>query len=420
MCLNWMRMAPTIRSYDASKDVDAVRRIWREVGWIDESAQHSEALTVFASCCNGLVAELESQVECAVFTAPGHICFKNRDLPLAAITAVTTGRVARKQGLAGQLTAQAVAAEALGGAEVCALSMFEQGFYDKLGFGTGTYEHRVAADPAQLVSAVDAHVPTRIGVQDWQKVHNGRLARMRGHGSVNLSPPEFTRAQMLFCKNGFGLGYYSDNVESLSHHLWCSADNLELGPYCVEWMSYQSFDQLLELIALLRNLGDQVRLVRLTEPAHIQMQDLISGPFSHDRVTEHSGFQTQITAAANWQVRICDLPGCLQCTHLDSREISFNLKLSDPIERFLVNGAPWRGAGGDYVVTLGPSSRAREGTDTALPCLEASVGAFTRLWLGVRPSSSLAATDELRGPEGLLQDLDEVLALPVPHVEWGF
>ncbi|MEE2992431.1 MAG: hypothetical protein VX603_04565 [Gemmatimonadota bacterium] len=37
------------------------------------------------------------------------------------------------------------------GAEICVLSMFEQGFYDRLGFGTGPYEHKVRFDPAELM-----------------------------------------------------------------------------------------------------------------------------------------------------------------------------------------------------------------------------------------------------------------------------
>jgi hypothetical protein len=129
---------------------------------------------------------------------------------------------------------------------------------------------------------------------------------------------------------------------------------------------------------------------------------------------------SQIHALANWQMRICDLPGCLAQTCLPGDGIDFNLVLSDPIARFLPDDAPWRGVAGDYVVTLGPSSRADPGTDSSLPTLAASVGAFTRLWFGVRPATGLAVTDELSGPPELLDALDRALRLPDPQLDWDF
>ena len=67
-------------------------------------------------------------------------------------------------------------------------------------------------------------------------------------------------------------------------------------------------------------------------------------------------------AVAYWQMRIRDLAGCLARTHLKGGEARFNLELSDPIERFLDDGAPWPGVSGNYVVTLGPSSHAAAGS----------------------------------------------------------
>ena len=42
------------------------------------------------------------------------------------------------------------------------------------------------------------------------------------------------------------------------------------------------------------------------------------------------------------------------------------------------------------------------------PTLTATVNAFTRLWLGVRPATGLAVTDDLSGPPELLQQLDQL------------
>jgi len=49
------------------------------------------------------------------------------------------------------------------------------------------------------------------------------------------------------------------------------------------------------------------------------------------------------------------------------------------------------------------------------------VGAFTRLWLGVRSATSLAVTDDLSGPQELLRELDDVLlCFPDPKWDWDF
>jgi len=54
-----------------------------------------------------------------------------------------------------------------------------------------------------------------------------------------------------------------------------------------------------------------------------------------------------------------------------------------------------------------------------LPTLEATVNAFTRLWLGVQPASGLAITDDIAGPPELLAALDRRLRLPAPHMDWN-
>jgi hypothetical protein len=171
-------------------------------------------------------------------------------------------------------------------------------------------------------------------------------------------------------------------------------------------------------MALLRNLGDQVRLVWVREPQGVQLHDLIEQPFKQRQISRRSEYESTVRASAYWQVRICDLAGCLERTHLPGDTVRFSLALTDPIERFLGDDAPWRGLTGDYTVTLGPSSRVEPGTDADLPALTASVGAFTRMWLGVRPATGLAMTDDLSGPPELLEALDRALRLPDPKLDW--
>jgi hypothetical protein len=171
-------------------------------------------------------------------------------------------------------------------------------------------------------------------------------------------------------------------------------------------------------MALMRSLGDQVRLMRMNEPQGLQLQDLLLHPFRGRVATRGTDFESGIRATAYWQIRILDLPGCLAHTHLSGGPVRFNLHLTDPIAASLDDGASWRGVAGEYVVTLGPESGAEPGMDEALPTLTAAVGAFSRMWLGVRPASGLAYTDELAGPADLLAQLDTVLRLPEPKIGW--
>ncbi len=407
-----------LRRYEPSRDREAIHRLWRELGWI--AAGKEQVVDIFVENTSTWIAEVNGEAECLATTAPGTVRYLDRELPFSAVTAVGTSRLARKQGLAGRLTGLAVATDAAAGALVSGLGMFEQGFYNQLGFGTGSYEHRIAFDPAELDVRVRPRTPRRITADDWVAVHACRRARARGHGSVNLDPPEMTQGEMRRVENEFGLGYYDGPQGELTHHFWCDPRDRERGPYSVVWMAWQTVEQFHELLALIRGLGDQVRLVRMQEPAGIQMQDLIRRPFRQRVATRNSPFQQEMRSSAYWQMRICDLAGCLARTHLPAGEARFNLRLTDPITRFLDETAPWQGAAGDYVVTLGPSSGAEPGREASLPTLYASVGAFTRLWLGVRPATGLAYTDELAGPADLLERLDRVLRLPEPHPGWEF
>lgn len=411
----------TIRDYDAASDFDSVKRIWCEIGWIDEgSEEHAEGLRFFADEYTGIVAEIDGEAECYVATGAGTIRHTTQELPMSVVAAVTVSRVARRQGLARELTAQAIARDALGGAAVSALGMFDQGFYNQLGFGTNPYEYWHAFDPAAVRVAKTARPPKRLSKDDWEAVHQSRLARLRGHGSCTVEVGAATRAEMHWATNGFGLGYFDGAEGELSHHVWFSGKELEFGPLNAWWMSYQTYDQFLELMALIHGLSDSIHLVRMREPVGIQIQDLISQPFRRNRITEKSAYENRVKAHAYGQSRICDVGACVAATKLVGDPVRFSLRLNDPIEDVLAVDSEWRGVGGDYVVTFGPESSAVAGRDESLPTMEADVGAFTRLWLGGRPATGLAATDQLDGPRELLEKLDVSLRLPSPRPDWDF
>ena len=85
------------------------------------------------------------------------------DLPLSVVSSVTTSLIGRKQGLAGATTAEALSRSAQSGAAVSLLGMFEQGFYDLLGFGSGPPSLHYRFDPA----ALKASITSRKSVQTW-------------------------------------------------------------------------------------------------------------------------------------------------------------------------------------------------------------------------------------------------------------
>lgn len=405
-------------TYNRELDWESVKRIWLEIGWMrDESELECALLRTELSLGSAWVARLNGNVESVANGAEATLQYLDCELPMSAVTAVATGNVARKRGLAGRLTARLIADMAAGGATLSMLGIFDQGYYDQLGFGTGSYDHRVALHPRELRVAVPERVPCRLTSVDWEEMHACRMSRRKQHGYVTFRSPNATRCET-FRSDRFGFGFRDEPSGELTHFIWCQAEDLQQGPYNILSMSYDNNQQFLELMGVLKSLGDQVHLVSLIEPPDLQLQDLVSRPFARLASSREGKFAAGIRSFAGWQARICNLAACMQQTHLNCKPLRFNLRLSDPIAKFLDSDQPWCGVAGKYTVTLGPESSVENGTSPDLPTLTSSVGAFTRLWLGVRPASGLAATDQLDGPASFLSDLDHALQLPRPAWDW--
>ena len=406
--------------YDHERDFKAMHRMYCEVGWVDDTDEHAKIHEGLSKdVYDGVVFHLDGEVECAAHTMLGAMRHLESDLDLAVVAGVTTSRVARKLGAAKRVTAAAIARRAEAGSEISTLGMFEQGFYDRLGFGSGAYSRWLKFDPATLTVNRRFRPPKRLTKDNWREVHHALHERQRGHGGCVLHTPEVIRAELGFSSNPIGLGYYDGSGGTLSHFFWGETEG-ENGPYRIGWYAYRTSEQLFELLALIRSLGDQVASVIMPEPAEIQFQDLLDAPFRNRRIAEGSKFAGFHRTFAWWQARILDVPKCLAKTRLDTGNLTFNLALSDPIGEHVEDGSAWRGVAGDYVVTLGEESSARPGRDASLHTLRASVGAFTRLWLGVRNASTLALTDDLDAEPGLLRDLDRTLRLPQPYIGWDY
>jgi GNAT superfamily N-acetyltransferase len=344
------------RDYNPEKDKDSVYRVLREVGWAEPGKE--EVLDLVLECDRSLVADIDGVAECVVCTSPGTMRYLEEELPLVEVTLVATSRVARRQGLAQRVLARALAADVAEGAVVARVCPFDLGFYDQLGFGPGPYGHAFFFDPSTLRVDVRPRVPRRLTADDAGLVHASRLARRRGHGAVNYPAVALSEAEMRYWPDkGFGLGYCDGPNGELTHHFWCTAENVERGPYHIQWMAFQTREQFLELMALLAGLGDQVRLVRMHEPQDMQLQDLLARPFRQRSITGESTYENRCNAFSFWQARVLDLQQCL---------------------------------------------------------------ALTRLWLGVGLATGLAFTDDLDGPPELLDALDSAVRLPEMRPDWDF
>ena len=409
-----------ILDYEHDRDFEAVKRILYEVGWLEDE-DDATAFEAEARASRGFVVSIEGQAESAVFTVPGSLRHGDADLEMTAFTGVVTSRVARKLGAATRLTARALAVGAEAGSEVAALTMFDQGYYERLGFGTGAYENRIRFDPATLRVNRSFRPPRRLTAENWRDIYQAMRARQRGHGSIVMNVDGGLQAELSSYKatKTIGLGYYDGDDGALSHFLFGQTSG-EDGPYRIRWFAYRSSEQLMELLALIRSLGDQVYSVAMEEPPGIQFQDLLNQPARNRDVSEGSKHAGAHTTRAHAQFRILDVPKCLAKTHLDAENVTFNLRLSDPVADHLQAGTRWRGVAGEYVVTLGEDCSAEQGRSRRLATLHASVGAFSRRWLGVRGASSLAVADDLRGDGDLLRKLDRAVRLPQPHFGWPF
>jgi hypothetical protein len=406
--------------YNPGTDRDACQRIWSETGWLDiDEDTPKKGFDAIASAGRAWTAKINGEPECLVMTTSGAMCYQEESISFSGVSAVTTSRIARKQGLAGRLTAHAVAHDAANGAALSGLGMFEQGFYDKLGFGSGNYIHWLGFDPQTLTVPYASRPPQRLSYEDYEKIHASRVASVNHHGKLTFESAQMILGEQCDAPKGFGLGYFDESGD-LTHHFWFGDPKGEHGPYQIVWMSWQNSEQFLELMGVLRNIGDQVRLVQMLEPAGIQIQDLLRGPLQQQMITSGSKYVNANYGLAEWQIRMNDLSECISKTHLACEPFSFTLEVTDPIEKYLDDDHSWKGISGSYTVTLGEESTVTNDVEPSAPILKSSVNAFSRMWLGCRPASGLVITAGVEGNPELIRKLDDAFRLPVPNRYWEF
>ncbi|HUW03372.1 MAG TPA: GNAT family N-acetyltransferase [Acidimicrobiales bacterium] len=396
----------SIRPYEAA-DLDAITRIWREIGWIDDSEANAAGLERFLDGGNAVVGDIDGTAECLVKTSAGRMRYLDADLTATFVMAVTTSRVARRGGLATTLTAQELIHAARDGAQVAALGMFEQGFYDRFGFGTGSYEHRFKFDPSTLRVPVPDRPTVRITFDDAADVHQLTQRAARRHGGFVVDEPGWADAELRFLDKFVGLGLRASDGR-LSAVLAGSAvgsDHADVAMFVAETPA-----DALDLLGVIKGLSDQWITVKMVEPPGIQLQDLIDRPLRQRTMAWRETGGAFQTALGWWQMRILDLVSCVRRIRWIGEPLQLVLRLDDPL-----GPDEDTNLSGDWVMSLGPDPDIERGTAADLPVLSAGISSFSRLWLGVRSATTLSQSTDLGGPESLLESIDRGLVLPRPE-----
>ena len=406
-----------IRPY-GKQDKNQCLRILREVGWMEGKDTDKDVFDGYISDTTSFVTELGGEAEVLVLTRPGQMLYQNVDLPMSAVTGVLTSRVARMHGHALKTTAHAIAQSATDGASVSFLGIFDQGYYDKLGFGNLNYVRNSTIDPACLKVPKLTRQPTRLTKADAEAIHKCRRNRKRIHGGCNLDGVGSTGCELVWCENGFGLGFENEQG-TLTHFVWFQAKS-EHGPYECLATSWQTHEQLVELLSVFKSLSDQVHGIRMTDPVGFQLQDFLDRPFASVKKRKGGSYDSATSTNAWQQCRILDVETCIGSMKLHGEPVAFQLELEDPIRVFLPETCAWESTAGSYVVQLGETSSACRGVDESLPVVSCSVNDLSRLWIGSASAESLSTVGTLRTSPDLLTRIDNLVTLPSPTVDWDF
>ena len=406
-----------IRPYDP-KDLDHCLRIFREIGWMDGKDADKEVFEACTSEASSLVAELNGEVEVFVVTRAGKCRYLEDDILLSGVTGVATSRVARQQGLATKVTVRAIEESAKNGAAVSMLGMFDQGYYDKFGYGTTTYYRISTFDPVHLKVPRLTRSPKRLSKEDAEAMHNCRRQRKRYHGGCILDGVGETRATTIGQEHGFGLGF-EDNAGALTHFLWIKPKG-EHGPYSVWFTGWETHEQFIELLSVLKSLSDQVHGIRMADPPRLQLQDFLSRPLATFAARKGGDFDSDVISQVWMQCRILDLPVCIGAMKLCGASVAFNLTLTDPIEQYLPKDSAWKGIGGNWVIRLGEESSATRGTDNSLPTALGTVNDLSRIWFGSSTAESVSVTGSFRADPELMRAIDNIVRIPTPEVDGDF
>jgi predicted acetyltransferase len=146
---------------------------------------------------------------------------------------------------------------------------------------------------------------------------------------------------------------------------------------------------------------------------------MLKRPFRSQAVAEEGKYAAEQSACAWYQLRILDIPACINALSYSGRDIVFQLNVEDPVDEMLAGDDSWRPVGGSFDVTLGQHAAVKPAQDKSLPALTCTINTLSRLIWGVSSASNLAISDGLQAPVSLLTALDGVFT-PNPKPGWDF
>ncbi len=398
-------------------DQPSVVQLWRSIGWLDDVEDDDEALGWMFDDARAVGVDLHGQIAGAATRHQGDLRYEDAELPLSLVSSVAVARHARTEGLGSRLTAAVVRDAAVGGAAVSILGVYDLGYYDRLGFGTAANLRMITVDPVDLLVPKLTRSPVPLTIErDAARMQRNRLRRMRGHGSASYQSLGLAVGEAAWAEHSYGMGFEGPDGE-LTHHMFLEREG-EHGPDQVLWMAYETHQQAIELLSVMKSWSTQVHGVRLIEPAGLQLSELLRQPFRRYRTSKGGDFEQRPEGQSWTQLRILDLPACMAAVALAGPTVRFQLELSDPIEAFLAVDSAWTGLTGTWTIELGERSRATRGGSDGLLVMAASVNAFTRLWFGAATATTLRGMGKLDAPDELVEQLDRRWRLARPVVDW--
>jgi hypothetical protein len=401
-----------IRTAHLADDFDGIHGVWRELEWIRDGARDRLAIESLAGAGHNLVVDIDG-IQAHATSHRAIFRHTRTDLDSCLVAGVLVGRTARRQGWARKLTAELVSTGAQKGAAVSMLGVFDQGFYERLGFGMGPAVHFSRFDPRAIKVDVPDRTPVRLTPDDNERILANRLRGPVGHGAFRDPNPGVQLAEMSWGeRDSFGLGY-EDAHGALTHHVWFKSEG-EDGPWRIKWLAWETPQQLRELMGLLKSQADQIFTMSLYEPAGLFVQDWLARPGRQVGVRKQGSHRLGCEAEAWWAVRIVDMPVCIAAVQA-FLPLSLVVEIDDPMA---AESAAWNGVGGPWTLHLDRTSSATRGSTERLPVLRAGVAAFSQLWMGSRTARALSCLGLLDGPPELIDALDDALRLPLPDADW--
>lgn len=459
------------RVVNAKPDLEQLKLLWKDAAWDAELEDYEAALRHLIPHTHSLVADDDRGIAAVVASMGGEFQFLESSLPMSVVLSVLSAAHARRQGHSAELLTILLQQEQTRGAVVAVLGAFDQGYYDKLGFGTGGYDPVMVMNPAAL--RIPSHArraldhPSvrirRITNADSEALFASWVRHKRYHGACTAKNVGFVSAMMHgMAGQGFGLAICegSGTNEHIAAHFF--GKRLGEGKLDILWACADTPARYLQLLEVIHRLSDQLEQVKLTPPPYIALHDLLARPLRDGIV--HTGHP--FDDALLWQLRILDIPRAIHAVRLPIAEtVHFTLRITDPVEKYAP--ADWTGCAGDYAVQLGEESRCvplksqgeswgnaqqgewgetREGAwsesrgntqggargntqdnaqDNAQEAqgeavLDASIGAFSRFWSGALRPSALSHSDHFHASEELIAQLERVYSVPTPFRMWEF